>query len=43
MWENLLNGKIYVGSAKDLKRRLTLYYNINYLIRESSIILIKPF
>jgi len=41
MWENLLNGKIYVGSAKDLKRRLTLYYNINYLIRESSLYINK--
>lgn len=36
MWKNLNNGKIYVGSSKDIKRRLTSYYNMSYLVKESS-------
>lgn len=31
LWENKLNGKIYIGSSIDLKRRLTTYYNFNHL------------
>jgi group I intron endonuclease len=36
MWKNSHNGNIYIGSAKNIKRRLTSYYNINYLVKESS-------
>src|SRR5690606_2481886 len=31
MWINKINGKRYVGSAKDLKRRLQDYYNYGHL------------
>ena len=31
LWENRINGKIYIGSSTDLKRRLTTYYNLNHL------------
>ena len=30
------NGKLYVGNSQDLARRLKFYYNINYLIKYSS-------
>jgi group I intron endonuclease len=36
MWKNKINGKFYIGSAKDIKRRLTSYYNVNYLVKHSS-------
>nr|YP_010727756.1 homing endonuclease [Leptographium wingfieldii]WDZ67393.1 homing endonuclease [Leptographium wingfieldii] len=36
MWTNLLNGKKYVGSSVDLKRRLLEYYNVNRLLNETS-------
>lgn len=30
-WANILNGKTYVGSAKDLSKRLGNYYSFSYL------------
>jgi len=33
LWENKINGKIYIGSSIDLKRRLTTYYNLNHLTK----------
>jgi excinuclease UvrABC nuclease subunit len=31
LWRNLVNKKAYIGSSKDLGRRLRDYFNINYL------------
>ena len=36
MWTNKLNGKKYVGSSVDLRRRLLEYYNVNRLLNEKS-------
>jgi len=36
MWTNKLNGKKYVGSSVDLRRRLLEYYNVNRLLNEES-------
>ena len=36
MWTNKLNGKRYIGSSVDLKRRLLEYYNVNRLLNEKS-------
>jgi group I intron endonuclease len=36
MWKNKDSGKIYVGSAKNLKIRFTAYFNINHLTRVSN-------
>jgi hypothetical protein len=33
MWINKINGKKYVGSSVNLRRRITEYYNINNLLR----------
>ena len=36
MWTNKLNGKNYVGSSVNLRRRLLEYYNVNRLLNEES-------
>lgn len=36
MWINKLNGKKYVGSSVNLRRRLLVYYNTNRLLNETS-------
>lgn len=36
MWNNLLTDKIYIGSAQDIKRRLTFYYSTSSLKKETS-------
>jgi len=36
MWTNKLNGKKYIGSSVNLRRRLLEYYNVNRLLNESS-------
>ena len=36
MWTDKLNGKKYVGSSVDLKRRLLEYYNVNRMLNEKS-------
>ena len=36
MWSNKLNGKKYVGSSVDLRRRLLEYYNVNRLLNAKS-------
>jgi len=36
MWTNKLNGKKYVGSSVDLRRRLSEYYNVNRILNEKS-------
>lgn len=36
MWTNNLNGKKYVGSSVDLRRRLLEYYNVQRLLNEKS-------
>jgi hypothetical protein len=35
-WINVVNGNEYIGSSKDLGRRLQSYYNINSLKRNYS-------
>jgi group I intron endonuclease len=35
MWKNLINGKRYVGSSDNLKRRFSEYLNVNYLLRNT--------
>jgi len=39
MWKNNNNKKFYIGSSVDLKRRFTSYFNLNYLVKESSLYL----
>lgn len=36
MWTNKINGKKYVGSSVNLRRRLLEYYNVNRLLNEKS-------
>lgn len=36
MWTNKFNNKRYIGSSVDLRRRLLEYYNINRLLKETS-------
>lgn len=36
MWINKINGKKYVGSSVNLRRRLLEYYNVNRLLNEKS-------
>jgi group I intron endonuclease len=36
MWKSLKDGKTYIGSARDLRRRLMGYFNINQLARTSN-------
>jgi hypothetical protein len=36
MWINKLNGKKYVGSSVNLRRRLLEYFNVNRLLNENS-------
>jgi hypothetical protein len=36
MWINLETGKRYIGSSVDLKRRFLEYFNVNRLLRDSS-------
>jgi hypothetical protein len=36
MWTNKLNGKKYVGSSVDLRRRLLEYYNVKRILNEKS-------
>nr|YP_009577904.1 GIY-YIG endonuclease [Cordyceps cicadae]QBG64891.1 GIY-YIG endonuclease [Cordyceps cicadae] len=36
MWTNKLNGKKYVGSSVNLRRRMLQYYNVNRLLNEKS-------
>lgn len=36
MWTNKLNGKKYVGSSVDLRRRILEYYNVNRMLNEKS-------
>lgn len=31
-WINKVNGKIYVGSSVNLRKRFVSYFNINYII-----------
>jgi len=33
MWKNSINGKRYIGSSDNLKRRFSEYFNENYLLR----------
>jgi group I intron endonuclease len=35
LWTHLDSGKIYVGSAMDLSKRLIFYYSIGYITRNS--------
>jgi hypothetical protein len=39
MWTNLVNKKRYVGSSVDLKRRFLEYFNVNRLLRETSMMI----
>jgi excinuclease UvrABC nuclease subunit len=35
MFKNKINGKRYIGSSDNLKRRFTYYFNVNYLLRNT--------
>jgi group I intron endonuclease len=39
MWTNLKNKKCYVGSSVDLRRRMLEYYNVNRLLKVSSMVI----
>lgn len=39
-WVNIINGKTYVGSAKDLGSRLRKYYNLKVITEKSPNMLI---
>lgn len=39
LWENNITGKKYIGSSNKLDRRLSEYYNINYLNKHSNMII----
>jgi len=41
MFQNSINGKRYIGSSDNLKRRFLQYFNINYL-RFFSLVKKKP-
>jgi len=36
IWINLLNGKVYIGSALNISKRFSQYSNLNYLKRTTS-------
>jgi len=36
MFENTINGKRYIGSSENLKRRFSYYFYINYLLKNNS-------
>jgi group I intron endonuclease len=36
MWTNLITKKCYIGSYENLKRRFLEYFNVNRLVRSSS-------
>lgn len=36
MWTNTLNGKKYIGSSVNLRRRLLQYYNVNRLLNDKN-------
>ena len=36
MWKNSINGKRYIGSSENLKRRFLQYFNVNHLQRYNS-------
>jgi len=38
MWTNLLNGKSYIGSSKNITKRICKYFYLNSKIKESMII-----
>jgi hypothetical protein len=40
-WTNILNGKTYIGSAKNLSIRLRDYYSISYLTRHDTSLIYK--
>ena len=35
-WTNSINGKCYIGSSDNLKRRLRQYFNTNYLLKQNN-------
>jgi len=35
MFQNSINGKRYIGSSDNLKRRFREYFNINYLLKDN--------
>ena len=41
LWTNLINGQIYVGSSKNLRKRFWQYYNINYLADNPGMIICR--
>ena len=40
-WINLLNGKSYVGSSVNLKKRFLQYFNSNHLLKNTSMIICR--
>jgi hypothetical protein len=41
LWTNLINGKSYVGSSVRLTIRFRSYFNTNYLLRNTSMIICR--
>jgi group I intron endonuclease len=41
LWTNLKNGKKYVGSSLDIRRRMYNYYDAKYLVRYKSMIICR--
>lgn len=39
MWTNKFNGKKYIGSSVNLRRRLLEYYNVNRLLKTNSMVI----
>jgi hypothetical protein len=41
LWTNLINGRRYVGSSNNLRKRFWQYYNINYLADNKNMIICR--
>ena len=41
MWTNLKSGKRYIGSSVNLRRRFMEYYNVNHLLTNNSMAIIR--
>lgn len=39
LWRNLINGKIYIGSAVDLRNRMNQYFSLKYLVNNNSMLI----
>jgi group I intron endonuclease len=37
LWINIVDGKKYIGSSENLKKRFREYFNVNHLMRNKSL------